>query len=72
MHAFDGENEVSRRKAQAKAAGDAYMKLAGVNRPRRRFFLGAWLSVLGQRLQANRYDGPTLTMGRRQTDQTSS
>lgn len=52
MHAFDGQNEVSRRKAEAKAAGDAYSQLADFNRPRRRFFLGALLAAIGGRLRS--------------------
>lgn len=71
MHAFDGENEVNRRKAEAKAAGDAYMQLAGFNRPRRRFFLGAWLSAIGRRLRASQGDVQSLNLPSRKADQPS-
>ena len=51
MHAFDAENEMNRRKADTKAAGDNYMQLADFHRPRRRFFLGAMLASLGDLLR---------------------
>jgi hypothetical protein len=70
MNAFDGQNEVSRRKAEAKAAGDAYMQLADFNRPRRRFFLGALLAAIG-RLRSARDEGPAVLPSQRKADQFS-
>ncbi len=69
MHAFDAENEMSRRKAETKAAGDAYMQLAGFNQPRRRFFLGAWLAALGRRLGKGRDEVASAMTPRQQADQ---
>ena len=69
MQAFDGANEVSRRKAEAKAAGDSYMQLAGFNQPRRRFFLGAWLAALAQRLGKGRDEIASAMTPRQQADQ---
>lgn len=71
MNAFDGENEVSRRKAEARAAGDRYMQLASLNQPRRRFVLGAWLSAIGRRLRLNRNPLQSVNPSQRQADQPS-
>lgn len=67
MRSFDGENEVSRRKAEARAAGDRYMQQDEFNRPRRRSFLGALLTALGK-LVPGRGSGQSL-LGSRRADE---
>ncbi len=71
MQAFDGQNEVSRRKAEAKAAGDAYMQLADFRRPRRRFFLGAWLAKL-VKIGSGKGQLPTVMPDQKKADQLSA
>lgn len=70
MQAFDGQNEVSRKKAEAKAAGDAYMQLADFHRPRRRFFLGALLARLGK-IGAGKEQLPPVLPTQKKADQLS-
>ena len=69
MHSFDAENEMNRRKAETKAKGDAYMQLGDFNRPRRRFFLGALLASLAQRLRSGSENLPA-SAPRKMTDET--
>lgn len=70
MQAFDGQNEVSRRKAEAKAAGDAYMQLADFHRPRRRSFLGALLAKLGK-IGSGKGELPSVMPTQKKADQLS-
>lgn len=60
-----------RRKAEAKAAGDNYMQLADFNRPRRRFFLGAWLTTIWQRLRPKGEFNLEIRLGPDKADQPS-
>lgn len=69
MHAFDAENQMNRRKAETKAAGDAYMQLADFDRPRRRFFLGALLAAFG-RLWRRADELPSAMSPQQKADQT--
>jgi hypothetical protein len=69
VNAFDMQNEVRRRKAEAKAAGDAYMQRGDFNRPRRRFFLGALLAAVGRRLRAARDEVASAMTPRQKADQ---
>lgn len=58
MNAFDFENEMNRRKAEAKRAGDEYMKLADFDRPRRRFVPVALLAAIGRLLHLSKDRAP--------------